>query len=469
MKKLYVIIYSFVFLGVGTSYAQHATLLSFNDTNGKNPQGNLTLVKSKLYGMAFAGGLNGMGCIFSIDTTGGNYKDLFDFSGANGANPRGSLIISGKTMYGMTSAGGTNNDGRVFSIDTNGTNYTDLLDFNGANGNNPYGSLTHVGNKLVGMTSTGGAHSAGNIFSIDTNGAAYTDVLDFDTANGASPYGSLMLSGHKLYGMTYRGGANDSGCIFSIDTNSGSAYKDLFDFTSTKGYYPHGDLIQSGKKLFGMTWIGGSDNYGVVFSIDTNGGNSYKVLLDFDYTNGGQPQGSLTLSGNKSVLYGMTFDGGLNTDGLIFLLDTNGSGYKDLFNFDGIYGTLPYGSLTLSGRNLYGMTAYGGDTYGVIFGCDTLGSATGINNLTVAKGTVNVYPNPSNGIFTIALSHAELVSASQTITVYNSLGEKVFEALKQVQGDNTINLTNQPNGVYLYRVIDNSGQLIAEGKFMIQK
>ena len=77
--------------------------------------------------------------------------------------------------------------------------------------------------------------------------------------------------------MAYRA-ANDSGCVFSIDTNGGN-YKDLFNFTKTKGYYPHGDLLLSANKLYGMTWIGGANNWGLIFSFDTNGGNSYKDLL----------------------------------------------------------------------------------------------------------------------------------------------------------------------------------------------
>src|SRR6185312_16423981 len=61
-----------------------------------------------------------------------------------------------------------------------------------------------------------------------------------------------------------------------------------------------------------------------------------------------------------------------------------------------------------------------------------------IDNIETSATTISVYPNPSNGVFTLALSHAELVSASQPIIeVYNSLGQKVFiETMKQVQGDN---------------------------------
>ena len=102
---------------------------------------------------------------------------------------------------------------------------------------------------------------------------------------------------------------------------------------------------------------------------------------------------------------------------------------------------------------------------------DTVGITTSINNLSAVKGSINVYPNPSSGIFTMTFSHPELVSGSQNrIEIYNILGEKVYNAtLKQVQGDNNINLTSQPDGVYLYRTISENGNLIGEGKLVVEK
>jgi len=89
------------------------------------------------------------------------------------------------------------------------------------------------------------------------------------------------------------------------------------------------------------------------------------------------------------------------------------------------------------------------------------------------NGGYTIYPNPSKGIFTIALGHAvrQLADqASQTITIYNALGETVYiEPLKQVQGDYEINLSNQPNGVYLYRILNSDATLLGSGKIIVQK
>jgi len=94
----------------------------------------------------------------------------------------------------------------------------------------------------------------------------------------------------------------------------------------------------------------------------------------------------------------------------------------------------------------------------------------GILPITSLNPSITLFPNPNNGIFTISFSNPP-AGASQTIVeVYNVLGEKVyFATLKQVQGDNLINLTGQMNGLYLYRVITETGALVGEGKLIIQK
>jgi hypothetical protein len=97
------------------------------------------------------------------------------------------------------------------------------------------------------------------------------------------------------------------------------------------------------------------------------------------------------------------------------------------------------------------------------------GIGGGINSIN-NKSSVNVYPNPSGGMFTFAFRHAELVSASQTnVEVYNVLGEQVYSQFYIQNPTFNINLSNQPSGIYFYRIIDINGNLIGEGKLIIQK
>jgi uncharacterized repeat protein (TIGR03803 family) len=472
MKKIYFLTATLFCLGIGTGKAQYTLLHSFNGTDGEQPRGSLTLSGNKLYGMTLEGGVNDSGNIFSIDTTGLGFTDLFSFNGANGMQPAGNLTISGGKLYGMTEFGGAYHNGCVFSIDTNGNGYKDLLDFNVTNGGRPGGSLTLLGGVLYGMTGLGGAHRYGCIFSLDTNGSNYIDLHDFNGTDGRGPTGSLTFSNGKFYGMTADGGANFYGIIFSIDTN-GNGYKDLFDFGGTSnGNSPYGDLTISGGKLYGMTNEGGATSIGNIFSIDTNG-NGYKDLLDFDNTNGQWPDGDLTYSGG--VLYGMVSEGGSIDVGRIFSIDTSGNSYTDILDFGGVNnpeGSYPFGNLTLSGQTFFGMAEDGGTyNYGVVFKLLDGSVSTGINKIN-REVAISLYPNPSTGIFTISFAGAQNFVPA-TMEIYNVLGQKVFvETLNPPaggQGDNLINLTGEPGGVYLYRIITHDGSLVGEGKVIIQK
>ena len=97
---------------------------------------------------------------------------------------------------------------------------------------------------------------------------------------------------------------------------------------------------------------------GVIFRLNTDG-SGFSKIYDFKPGTGSLPTGSLTLEGNE--LFGMTQMGGLNNKGVIFEINTEGTEYDTLYNF-GISnsGAEPYGSLSLSGNDLYGMTSAGG-------------------------------------------------------------------------------------------------------------
>jgi uncharacterized repeat protein (TIGR03803 family) len=130
---------------------------------------------------------------------------------------------------------------------------------------------------------------------------------------------------------------------------------------------PFGSVTLSGSTLFGMTSSGGGvndvDDEGVIFSIETDG-TGYKILHNFDVPGSGSPQGSLFLSG--SVLYGMT-------QGSIFQINTDGSGFQTLHTFAGSPsdGANAYGSPLMSGSVLYGMTHSGGaNDVGAVFAYD---------------------------------------------------------------------------------------------------
>ena len=77
--------------------------------------------------MAWSGGANNDGTVFSMPVSGGTPTTLFSFDGTHGEGPSGSLILSGSTLYGMTLDGGANGDGTIFSIPVGGGTPTVLI------------------------------------------------------------------------------------------------------------------------------------------------------------------------------------------------------------------------------------------------------------------------------------------------------------------------------------------------------
>jgi uncharacterized repeat protein (TIGR03803 family) len=439
MNKRY-LFFALLALSFFSIHAQVTDILSFNDTTGSSPLGSLVLSGKTLYGTTEYGGLNGYGCVFAIDTGGTNYRDLLDFSGPNGQSPRGSLILANGRLYGTASRGGAGFEGCVFSIDTGGNNYKDLLDFNSENGGNPWGSLLLLGSQLYGLSNNGGARGVGCIFTVDTNGNNYQDLFDFTGINGRHPYGDLTLVGTKFFGMTYSGGTNDNGNIFSIDTN-GQNYADLVDFnyqTYPQGSFPYGGLSYSNGVLYGMTSSGGANNKGIIFSVDTNG-SGFVDLLDFNGTNGASPTGSLLLV--DSILYGVTASGGSNSAGNIFSIDTAGNNFSQLAQFNDTAGKGPAGSLILANGILYG-TAYEGGanagSYGAVFGTSAIAC-----NLAAALNSVQ---------------NVACYGANTGIAVASVSGGTYpfsFQWSSDIQAGDTANALVA--GVYTVTITDNSG------------
>jgi uncharacterized repeat protein (TIGR03803 family) len=354
-------------------------------SNGANPQGSLMQASNgKIYGMTKYGGANNNGILFEYDISSNKLTKKIDFNGtSNGANPSGSLIeaTNGK-LYGMTFFGGINVKGILFEYDTSSNTLSKKIDFNGSsNGKNPYGSLIQATNgKLYGMTQNGGTNDIGVFFEYEISANKLTKKTDFAlTSNGSHPYGSLMqASNGKLYGMTYNGGTIYKGILFEFDITTNTFTKKVEFAGTTNGAEPNGSLIQvSNGKLFGMTHIGGTNNYGVLFEYNITS-NVLTRKIDFNGTaNGDFPEGTLMQASNGK-LYGMTYAGGTNNYGVLFEYELSSNTMTKKIDFsEALNGANPHSSLIrASNGKLYGMTYSGGSNgYGVLFEYDTISNS----------------------------------------------------------------------------------------------
>jgi uncharacterized repeat protein (TIGR03803 family) len=337
-----------------------------------------------------------------------SFKVLHSFAGSpnDGAMPSDgqSLAASGSVLYGVTQSGGLSTNGVLFRINNNGSGYAVLRQFNGYthflnpsgsknDGAMPAGTPVVSGSTLYGMTVQGGSNGFGTIYRINTDGGNFAILHHFTSIDndGHLPQGSLTLAGTTLYGMTPNGGSNLSqGIVFRIET-SGAGYEVLHHFHpgQNDGSAPMGSLVVSGTTLYGTTRLAGEFGQGVVFRMNTDG-SGYQILRTFTgtVTDGAMPTGSLTLDGG--VLYGTTGNGGANNVGTVFRMATNGTGYQILHNFSLGEGWKPTGDVTLVGSTLYGTTRNGGPNglgAGVIFKVNTDG--TGYEALHTFQFTVS--------------------------------------------------------------------------------
>lgn len=95
-------------------------------------------------------------------------------------------------------------------------------------------------------------------------------------------------------------------------------------------------------------------------------------------------------------------------------------------------------------------------------------SPMGIENLENTTSLIKIYPNPGSGIFNLVIaSPTGTWQSPANIEIYNMLGEKIYSNPFQISNSPfQINLNGQPNGVYLYRVISQNGDLLGEGKLV---
>jgi uncharacterized repeat protein (TIGR03803 family) len=174
---------------------------------------------------------------------------IFFTTNSDGAKPIVGLILSGNTLYGTADLGGSSGDGTVFKVNTDGSGFTTLYSFTAtdpntatnSDGANPQASLALSGNTLYGTACSGGSYccstvngtcwGCGTVFSVNILGGFFTNLHNFtcDGSDGHTPHGALILSGNILYGTAYLGGTNDDGTVFAVNTN-GTGFKILHCF-----------------------------------------------------------------------------------------------------------------------------------------------------------------------------------------------------------------------------------------------
>lgn len=333
--------------------------VDFNSTTtGSNPQSDLIVYNSKLYGTASAGGANAYGNLFEFDPSTASLTNIADFSYSDGAYPVGGLVEYNSVFYGVTSDGGNNFGGTIYEFDpSTGTLTKDAdLDYSTVGGGG-LNALTVYNSKLYSLVNNGGATYSGTLIEYDPATAMLSNAGDFDYSTiGSSPTGALALYNGVLYGFANSGGATGNGTIISYSTTVSK----LLDFNAyLAGATPRRGFLNYNGKLYGVTSAGGAEGSGTLFEYDP-AANAYTKKADLAYnTSGASPVGDLILENGK--LYGMASSGGANGDGTIYEYDLTSGTLSGKVDFDyNTSGSNPTGKLEAYNGKLYGMTTYGG-------------------------------------------------------------------------------------------------------------
>jgi len=308
------------------------------------------------------------------------FTNVLSFEETNGASPEAALTRgSDGNLYGTTFSGGpggTLTNGTIFKITPSGT-FTSLIPFNGTNGAGPRaGMIQGADGNFYGTTYSGGTNNAGTVFQFTTNGTLTTLLtFGFDVTVGAYPIAGLVQGRDgNFYGTTVIGGTNNYGTVFRLGTNG--AFALLVSFDNTNGASPYAGLVQANDgSLYGTTYQGGTNGQGTIYRLTTNG--TFTSVYSFTGTNdGGNPYAGLVQGGDGNF-YGTTFYGGTNGNGTVFKFSTNGT-LTTLVSFDGTNGANPQGGvLQATDGNFYGTTFFGGTNGdGTIFKLTTNGVLT---------------------------------------------------------------------------------------------
>ena len=335
-------------------------------------------VDGGLYGTTAGGGTTGGGIVFRMNKDGSAYQVLRSFGEAlaDGGSPfSGLLRTSSGRLFGTTFSGGGAESGTVFSLREDGTQYAMLWSFSASGGDGSSAKSAVIEGSdgaLYGTTDFGGYYAQGTVFKLQQDGSGFTVLHNFTGRDGLGrgPISSLIEGQDGfLYGTTSgeeNFGTNSStGIVFKIDKD-GTQFSVLHEFLAAPGrpafdgVRPLGALVEADDGfLYGVTASAGTNGFGTLFKLAKDG-SGFEVVRPFNRTDGGYPGASL-IQASDGILYGVAAGYSQSTNGSVYRLNKDGTGFEVLREFSGGDGSIPSAPLfEASDGRLFGSTTNGG-------------------------------------------------------------------------------------------------------------
>jgi uncharacterized repeat protein (TIGR03803 family) len=294
---------------------------------------------NSFYGISRSGGAFGMGYLYECDTVVDTVFVKYNFSQQEGAFPEGCQLISlnDDTLVGTTYNWITGSTGTIFQYSISNDSLESLHTFSYSDGDQPENTLTRIGeHSVLGLTRSGGASLDGVIFEYDLQSKTYTKKLNLGNyENGSSPIGDLVeFKDSLLLGVCSFGGEYNEGVLYTLDLQSDS-FKVLKDLQSGSEIE---FLTTSGNEYYGVSRIGGKNDYGALYEY-VQESNKVEKVVDFYDVNMERASSSLLL-GADGNLYGTTSGGpyGSNKPSpTLYRFNVKQQHIENLFTFDSIH------------------------------------------------------------------------------------------------------------------------------------
>jgi uncharacterized delta-60 repeat protein len=402
-----------------------------------------------------------------------NTDGTFDisFNTGNGANGVVQSILcqnDGKIIIGgdFTSFSGLNIN-RIVRLNSNGTIDNTFNSGTGANGIIRNVNIQPDGKIIIGgnfTTYNGIARS--RIARLNSNGTLDTTFNSGVSGPNADVISTLIQSDGKIIisgNFTFYNGFQSNG-ILRLN-NNGS-----IDGTFNVGLGTNGSILATALQSDGKIIIGGSFttfNGGYINNIarlNTNG------TLDNSFNIGDGVQGfnnnyvyAISLENNGNVIIGGYFSlyNGIARSN-IARLNTNGT-LDTFFNVGlGSNYIVRSTSIQSDGKIIIGgdFTSYNGIGRNRIA---RINGGVALSNPSFDLSTDVIYPNPSNGNFTLQINN---IIGTENIEIYTLMGQKIYSK-SIVENESSIDVSNQPKGIYFYKISDNY-KVIKSGKLIIE-
>jgi uncharacterized delta-60 repeat protein len=234
----------------------------------------------------------------------------------------------------------------------------------------------------------------------------------------------------------------------------------LCSFLNNGGILTNLSVGQSGDMVNVVLYDGSKINYANNSSfyqtVNATNMSAYEFTLNGPiYTMSKQSDGKIIIGGDFT-----SFNG--TSSNYLARLNKNGT-LDNTFNIGtGANGIVRTTSIQSDGKIIIGgdFTSYNGT------GRNRIARINGDNALStnlLNKNTMVIYPNPSRGVYALKTNE---MNAGKSICIYTILGQKVYDAVIS-SNETTIDISNQPKGVYLYKFFGENGET-KSGKLVIE-